>query len=64
MKNASKTPVNVLETHIPLQEATINDALLLSEALNLNELASVELVLAAEHQIPLYPGEFCLSFIS
>lgn len=42
---------------ITLRESTIHDVLLLSDALSLNELSCVELILASEQQSPNFPGE-------
>jgi len=43
---------------ITLREGVIQDVLLLSDALALNEFSCVELILAAEQQSPNFPGEY------
>lgn len=59
MRKAGKDGIKVFDHPgaVKLDEAQINDALILSDCLDLNELSCVELLLAAEHQLPNFPGE-------
>lgn len=49
--------LNEQGTSITLRESMIQDVLLLSDALDLNEISCVELLLAAEHQSSNFPGK-------
>lgn len=58
MKQATASGLKLDEygSSITLKDKTVQDVLLLSDALNLNEFSCVELMIAAEQQAPNFPG--------